>query len=128
MAIRLEAMSGKGFRWTIGLFVAAGSILLTQMIGYADAAKPVMNARAKRGQAIFQQNCVSCHNKQPDDTAPFGPPNLHGMFSSKPLIHPALTPAQAADFIKKGAAPMPAFGGILTPAQINDLLAYLKVQ
>jgi mono/diheme cytochrome c family protein len=129
MAIGRGVMSGKGLRWTIGLFVTAGAIILTQMIGYADAAaKPVMTAKAKRGQAIFQQNCVSCHNKQPDDTTPFGPPNLHGMFSSKPLIHPVLTPAQTVDFIKKGAAPMPAFGGILTPAQINDLLAYLKVQ
>jgi mono/diheme cytochrome c family protein len=114
----------------VGLFtsVTAGAIIATNLIGFADTAKPVMSVRAKRGEAIFQQNCASCHNKQPDDTTPFGPPNLHGIFSSKPLVHPAMTPAQAADFIKKGAAPMPAFAGILTDAQINDLIAYLKVQ
>lgn len=71
---------------------------------------------------------MSCHNKQPDDTTPFGPPNLHGIFSSKPMVSPAITPAQATDLIKKGAAPMPAFGSILTDTEIGDVIAYLKAQ
>src|ERR1700727_804322 len=107
----------------LGILVAAGAV-----IGFADTAKPVMNAKAKRGAAIFQQNWVSCHNKQPDDSTPFGPPNLHGIFSSKPMVTPPITPAQATDTIKNGKAPMPAFGSILTEAQINDLIAYLKAQ
>jgi mono/diheme cytochrome c family protein len=116
-------------RLGVGILVTAGGLVAANLIGFADTAKPpVMTAKAKRGAVIFQQNCVSCHNKQPDDAVPFGPPNLHGMFSSKPLIHPALTPAEAEAFIKKGAAPMPAFSGILTDAQIADLIAYLKVQ
>jgi mono/diheme cytochrome c family protein len=128
MATGSGLFSRQRVRIGVGVLVTGVAIAVTQLIGYADTAKPVMNARAKRGAAIFQQNCVSCHNKQPDDTTPFGPPNLHGMFSAKPLLHPVLTPEQAADFIKKGAAPMPAFGSILTEAQINDLIAYLKVQ
>lgn len=126
MARGLE--SGNWLRWGLLTLVAAGAIGLTHLPGLADTAKPVMNAKARRGAAIFQQNCVSCHNKQADDSTPFGPPNLHGMFGSKPQLHPALTPQQAANFIKKGAAPMPAFAGILSEAQINDLIAYLKVQ
>jgi mono/diheme cytochrome c family protein len=121
-------LSGRWIR--VGLFASAatGVLLAANLIGLADTAKPVLSVKAKRGEAIFQQNCVSCHNKQPDDSTPFGPPNLHGIFSSKPMVHPAITPAQAVDFIKKGAAPMPAFAGILTDAQINDLIAYLKAQ
>jgi mono/diheme cytochrome c family protein len=116
-------------RLGVGILVTAGALIATNLIGYADTGKPpVMTAKAKRGAVIFQQNCVSCHNKQPDDATPFGPPNLHGLFSSKPFVHPALTPAQAEAFIKKGAAPMPAFGGILTEAQLADLIAYLKAQ
>jgi mono/diheme cytochrome c family protein len=108
--------------------LAAGSaMVVSNVVGFADA-KPAMNAKAKRGAAIFQQNCVSCHNKQPDDTTPFGPPNLHGIFSSKPRVSPPITPAQATETIKKGIAPMPAFGSILTDAQIEDLIAYLKTQ
>ena len=110
------------------ILASAGAMGITNVIGLADTAKPVMNAKAKRGAAIFQQNCVSCHNKQPGDTTPFGPPNLHGIFSSKPLVTPPVTPAQATDIIKKGKAPMPAFAGVLTDAQISDLIAYLKAQ
>jgi mono/diheme cytochrome c family protein len=116
-------------RLGLGILVTAGAIVGTSLIGFADAAKsPVMSAKAKRGAAVFQQNCVSCHNKQPDDATPFGPPNLHGIFGPNSKVHPAITPAQAEDFIKKGAAPMPAFAGILTEAQITDLIAYLKAQ
>src|SRR3984957_3037276 len=110
------------------VLAAAGAMGVSNVVGFADTAKPVLNAKAKRGAAIFQQNCVSCHNKQPDDATPFGPPNLHGIFSSKPLVTPPITPAQATETIKNGKAPMPAFGSILTEAQINDLIAYLKAQ
>jgi mono/diheme cytochrome c family protein len=110
------------------IMASAGAIGVSSVIGYADTAKPVMNAKAKRGAAIFQQNCVSCHNKQPNDSTPFGPPNLHGIFSSKPMVTPAITPAQATEVIKTGKAPMPAFGSMLTEAQIGDLIAYLKAQ
>ena len=110
------------------ILVSAGAMGISSVIGFADTAKPVMNAKAKRGAAIFQQNCVSCHNKQPDDSTPFGPPNLHGIFSSKPMVTPPITTAQATETIKNGKAPMPAFGSILTEAQISDLLAYLKTQ
>lgn len=110
------------------ILASAGAMGITNVIGLADTAKPAMNAKAKRGAAIFQQNCVSCHNKQPNDSTPFGPPNLHGIFSSKPMVTPPVTPAQATDVIKNGKAPMPAFGSTLTEAQINDLIAYLKAQ
>jgi mono/diheme cytochrome c family protein len=106
----------------------AGAVISTSLTGYADAPAKPLNAKAKRGSEIFQQNCVSCHNKQPGDTTPFGPPNLHGIFSSKPMVNPPITPAKATDIIKKGIAPMPAFGSILTDAQISDLIAYLKAQ
>ena len=110
------------------VLTTAGALAIGNALGLADTAAPALSAKAKRGQAIFQQNCVSCHNKQPDDTTPFGPPNLHGIFSSKPKVTPAITPAQATETIKNGKAPMPAFGSILTEAQIGDLIAYLKAQ
>ncbi len=120
--------SGRGFFWALCTLVTAGAIISATLVGFADTATPPMNAKAKRGAAVFQQNCVSCHNKQPGDTTPFGPPNLHGIFGSKPLVTPPVTPAQATDVIKKGKAPMPAFAGILTDAQISDVIAYLKAQ
>jgi mono/diheme cytochrome c family protein len=119
-------VSGRGLL-AVCFLATAGALAVGNVIGFADTAKPVMNAKAKRGAAVFQQNCVSCHNKQPDDSTPFGPPNLHGIFSSKPMVTPPITQAQAIETIKNGKAPMPAFSSILTEAQINDLIAYLKV-
>jgi mono/diheme cytochrome c family protein len=112
----------------VGTLVTAGAMLAVSLIGLADTPKPAMNGKAKRGATLFQQNCASCHNKQPGDTTPFGPPNLHGIFSSKPLVNPPITPAQASQTIHDGKAPMPAFGSMLTEAQIGDLIAYLKTQ
>jgi mono/diheme cytochrome c family protein len=121
-------LTDKRVQGSVCVLFAAGALILTSLVGFADTAKPAMNAKAKRGSVLFQQNCVSCHNKKPDDTTPFGPPNLHGIFSSKPLVTPPITPEQAADVIRKGIAPMPAFGSMLSEAQISDLIAYLKVQ
>src|SRR5580700_11524584 len=89
------------------ILASAGALGISSVIGFADTAKPVMNAKAKRGAAIFQQNCVSCHNKQPNDTTPFGPPNLHGIFSSKPMVTFLFKATEATETIKNGVAPMP---------------------
>ena len=121
-------LSDKRIQGSGCVLFAVGALVFTSLVGFADTAKPAMNAKAKRGSVLFQQNCVSCHNKKPDDTTPFGPPNLHGIFSAKPLVTPPITPEQAADVIRKGIAPMPAFGSMLSEAQISDLIAYLKVQ
>ena len=52
--------SARELLWGVGTLVIAGAIMATTLIGFADtAAAPVMNAKAKRGAAIFQQNCVS---------------------------------------------------------------------
>ncbi len=128
MAISLARLSDKRVQGGIWVLFVVGAFVLISLIGFADTAKPVMNARARRGSVLFQQNCVSCHNKKPDDTTPFGPPNLHGIFSAKPLVTPSITPEQAADVIRKGIAPMPAFSSTLSEAEISDLIAYLKVQ
>lgn len=79
-------------------------------------------AAAKNGRALFQQSCAGCHNKQPGDTTPFGPPNLHGIFQKK-----VLTPTQARKIIRHGKGGMPSFGS-LRDSQIDSLLAYLKTQ
>jgi mono/diheme cytochrome c family protein len=128
MAMGLGRFSDKWVQGSACLLVAGGIFVFNSMVALAQPATPVMNAKAKRGSVLFQQNCVSCHNKQPSDTTPFGPPNLHGIFSAKPLINPPITPAQATDVIHDGKAPMPAFGTMLTAAQISDLIAYLKAQ
>lgn len=79
------------------------------------------NPAAKRGALIFHQRCERCHNKQPDDATPFGPPNLYQVFR-----HKTISVAQATQIIHHGKGPMPAFGTSITNTQIRDVIAYLS--
>lgn len=128
MAFGRGLSSEKRARYGLSLLAASGVLLFASVIGNADMAQPVRSARAKQGEVLFQQHCITCHNKQPGDTTPFGPPNLHGIFSKKPLVKTPVTPQQATQIIKNGLAPMPPFAGVLTNSQIQALIAYLKTQ
>lgn len=111
-------MSGRA-----GSAILAGAVYFLLTGGAAFAAGGGSNANSvKRGHELFQEKCVGCHNKQPGDTAPFGPPNLHGIFKQK-----VITPHGASEIIRHGRGTMPAFGS-LDDKQIQDLLAYLKEQ
>ncbi len=76
---------------------------------------------AQRGSLIFHHRCTTCHNKQPDDMSPFGPPNLYQVFR-----HKTISAAQATQIIHHGKGPMPAFGTSITNTQIRDVIAYLS--
>jgi mono/diheme cytochrome c family protein len=91
----------------------------------AVAQKPAATGKAKQGETIFKAQCIGCHNKQPGDTAPFGPPNLHGIIGS---TAPQITPQVAAATIKTGKGIMPPFEGKLTAQDISSVVAYLKTQ
>ena len=71
---------------------------------------------------MFQQRCISCHNKQPGDTAPFGPPNLYGIFRGPS----PLTAKQVEEIVAHGKGTMPAWGAVLTHSDIDALVAYMK--
>jgi len=105
------------------LVLAEGMVFAATDSGAADTAAG--GARVRQGEALFQRNCVNCHNKPEGDRSPFGPPNLHGIFRGS---KPAMTPRQAAEIIQKGRTPMPSFESVLTPAQINTVIVYLKAQ
>lgn len=102
---------------------AMAALSLPAVSALAGDKSEAMTPRAKRGSALFQQNCIVCHNKKPGDTAPFGPPNLHGVLRNK-----VITPAQAATIIQHGRGTMPPFGTRLGPVQIEELIAYLRTQ
>jgi mono/diheme cytochrome c family protein len=95
-------------------------LTLASTIGFADAGKSSGRGNAKAGEEIFHKNCVTCHNKQPGDTTPFGPPNLHGVFKT------GLTTAQAQKIIRDGKGAMPGWGNTLSNSDIQNVIAYLK--
>jgi mono/diheme cytochrome c family protein len=118
--------------WFAG--VAAPAFLglsLLPIVGAAQdaTAKPQDDApsrkiRIEEGEKTFRQYCISCHNKAVGDTAPFGPPNLHGIFRGKS----AITTAEATTVIVKGKSSMPGWGNVLTRSDISNVIAYLRTQ
>jgi mono/diheme cytochrome c family protein len=83
-----------------------------------------LSPAARRGEGIFKQRCIVCHNKQPGDTTPFGPPNLNGIFRGPNPV----TTKEATDIIVNGKTTMPGWGKILTKGDVDDLIAYLKTK
>lgn len=96
-----------------------GSHAVAHAATHADTSSP-----ASQGDKIFHQRCIVCHNKKPNDTTPFGPPNLFHVFDPGPA---ALTSSQAEEIITKGkSGGMPAFGSVLSKREIVSVIAYLK--
>jgi mono/diheme cytochrome c family protein len=79
-------------------------------------------ATVKQGDEIFHKRCVVCHNKQPGDNTPFGPPNLYTAFQD----HSALTTVQAENIVMNGRGQMPSFKTVLSKTEIRSVIAYLR--
>jgi mono/diheme cytochrome c family protein len=89
------------------------------------AAAPVSSLEIERGRAYAQRHCATCHAIGPTGSSPYAaaPPfrTLHERYDVE-----ALAEALAEGMIvgHGGARQMPQF--TLSPAEIDDLLAYLK--
>jgi mono/diheme cytochrome c family protein len=117
-----QPSTDRGERFFILALCGVAILTLASAIGFADSGRAVTGGKAKAGSEIYQKNCVTCHNKQPGDTSPFGPPNLHGVFKT------GITPAQAQKIIHDGKGAMPAWGNTLSNSDIQNVIAYLKTQ
>jgi mono/diheme cytochrome c family protein len=111
------------FPWSAALLLASLSLCAAQLRGASPGASDAPSPSSKHGDEIFHQRCVICHNKQPGDTTPFGPPNLYDVFRQQPST---LTPKQAETIITQGKGAMPAFGSILSKSDIRSVIAYLR--
>ena len=66
------------------------------------------------GQLIFQQNCVRCH----------GPTGKRGLNGAHDLTKSNLNAFGRTYLVTNGMGKMPAFGKMLTPAQVQQVVAY----
>jgi cytochrome c len=97
------------------LALAAGSIAVVAAPQKGDAAK---------GKEIFQQ-CAVCHSA--DTTEKKVGPGLKGLFKHDKLVNgKKVTDATVMEKINEGGNGMPAYKDLLTDAQKDDVLAYLK--
>jgi mono/diheme cytochrome c family protein len=75
-------------------------------------------------EAIFHRYCVTCHGADGKGKPSIGTPNF-----ADPAVQANLTDQQIVEAIRNGKdnGKMPAWGGKLTSAQIDDLAAYMRV-
>jgi cytochrome c6 len=71
---------------------------------------------ANAGASLFAPNCGSCHVLAAAHTTGVNGPNLDDLAPGQTVI---------VNYVENGSDAMPAFGGTLTGAQINDIAAYV---
>jgi mono/diheme cytochrome c family protein len=103
------------------------SFVLALMIGAqaVSAAPAPLSYEVERGRAYAERHCSTCHAIGRTGSSPYPPAppfrTLHERYDVE-----ALAEALAEGIVvgHAGARPMPQF--VLSPAEIDDLLAYLK--
>lgn len=121
----------------------AGAVAAVIVGAAGVAAGPALaEGDAAKGQRIFNTQCRTCHKVEKDASSPVGP-TLHGLFGrpsgtlagfeySDAMKKAAITwdDATLAEYLKDPKAKVPGtkmvFAGLKNPAQIEDLVAYLK--
>lgn len=79
---------------------------------------------ATKGKEVFEQ-CSVCHNA--DSAEKKMGPGLKGEFKKEKMVNgKAPTEANVRALINAGGNGMPAYNDMLTDAEKNDLIAYLK--
>jgi cytochrome c len=78
-----------------------------------------------KGKGVFEQNCSICHNSDSTDVK-MGP-GLKGLFKRPKLTSgTALNEASVRAKMDAGGNGMPSYKDILSDAEKNDVIAYLK--
>jgi cytochrome c len=102
--------------------------VLTLCVGLAAGSQTMLSAGkgdAAKGKAVFEQQCGMCHI--PDSDEKKMGPGLKGLFKKDKLANgkkPADATVKAR--IDEGGGGMPPYKDMLSDAEKDDLIAYLK--
>ncbi len=93
----------------------------------AVAASHIARAQGPSGADVFRVRCVMCHGPQGRGNGPMAaslnPRPVDFTDSSKRL---ATTDSAVAEVIRRGRRAMPAFGQMLSRAQVDSVVAFIK--
>lgn len=118
-----QARPASAIVWVAVCMLTAVFFLAAQSQGAPMPSDEEPSSAVKHGDAIFHQKCIICHNQEPGNNLPFGPPNLYTVFRGKEI-----TPQQAETIITEGKGGMPSFRSVLTKTDIRSVIAYLKTR
>lgn len=135
------------YRYGIGLFVLLSGMILvagcdTSTVGQQAIQTPsgtsiirkTDQALVSQGRAVFEKHCAFCHGDQAQGDPQWRKRGPDGLFPPPPLDgsghawhHPS---RQLREMIRNGSPPgqgnMPAWGGKLTPAEIDAVIAWFQ--
>jgi len=105
----------------LGIGIPALSMLCTSSASFAQqpASKAYSPANVKAGEDVFLQKCFQCHSINQGEVR-VGP-SLYGVMKG---AH-AKNAAQVRVQIRDGKGKMPPFKDLLTPDQMDQVVAYL---
>jgi mono/diheme cytochrome c family protein len=100
------------------------SLIAVGAMGLLMAAQ-VFGADAAKGKATFEDNCSVCHNS--DSTERKMGPGLKGLFKHDKLANGKdVNEGNVTGVINEGGNGMPPFADVLTKAEKDDVIAFLK--
>jgi cytochrome c len=100
------------------------SLIAIGALGFLMAAQ-AFAADAAKGKSNFEDNCSVCHNS--DSTERKMGPGLKGLFKHDKLANgKAVNEANVTGMINEGGNGMPPFADILSKAEKDDIVAFLK--
>jgi cytochrome c len=97
------------------IFVLAGALLLAGSSLFGQG----KGGDAAKGKGVFEQNCAVCHNS--DSAEVKMGPGLKGVTKK-----PKMTEAAIRAKVDAGGNGMPSYKDILSDAEKNDVIAFLK--
>jgi mono/diheme cytochrome c family protein len=107
----------------ISLMLLAGTaslgVLCASIPSAAQPSAAYTTANAHAGEQVFLQRCFQCHSVNPGEVR-IGPSLFHVMKGPK-----AVSAAQVRIQLRDGKGKMPPFKDILTPDDVNHIIAYL---
>jgi mono/diheme cytochrome c family protein len=84
-----------------------------------------LNPQQATGRVVYDKHCDRCH--EPYATRGKNGPGLKGVFKKEylPMSGLPANDERVGEIVRDGRSKMPAFGRVLDPQQIQDLLVYM---
>lgn len=116
--------------WNVGLALCLGTLGMIWLSGCEAELRKTdtqlgLNTQQSAGRRVYDDYCDRCH--EPYVARGKKGPSLKGVFK-KPYLEMSGLPAnddRVGEIIRYGRDKMQGFAPVLSPQQINDLLAYL---
>jgi mono/diheme cytochrome c family protein len=109
--------------WAVAASAQSQQVPVTAIPGFYEGLDATQ-ATLRRGESTFYQRCSFCHlpRIRKAATTPGPAPSLSGLLKGATPEREAL----AREYILKGSDRMPGWQYALKPAQIDELIAYMK--